>query len=150
MATEPIAPDGVSPDRIHIQDLLARCIVGLNPDEREAPQDVLINLTLWADLREAGRTDDLAHTVDYSALKKRILAMVEASSDLLIERLAQRVADLCLADAHVDRVSVRIDKPGALRFARSVAVEIHRRRDRAEAGAPRPTSGDPTGDVDEA
>jgi dihydroneopterin aldolase len=88
--------------------------------------------------------------VDYSALKKRILAMVEASSDLLIERLAQRVADLCLLEPRVERITVRIDKPGALRFARSVAVEIHRHRDRAETGSPRPTSGDPSGDVDEA
>ena len=116
-------------DRIHIQDLLARCIVGLNPDEREAEQDVLINLTLWADLRAAGRSDDVQDTVDYSRLKKRILETVEASDDLLIERLAQRVADLCLDDPRVDRVVVRLDKPGALRFAKSVAVEIDRRRD---------------------
>ncbi len=116
-------------DRIYIQDLLARCIVGLNPDEREAEQDVLINLTLWADLRRAGQSDDVADTVDYSQLKKRILATVEASSDRLIERLAQRIADLCLDDPRVARVKVRVDKPGALRFARSVAVELDRRRD---------------------
>ena len=116
-------------DRIYIQDLLARCIVGLNPDEREAEQDVLINLTLWADLRRAGQSDDVSDTVDYSQLKKRILATVEASSDRLIERLAQRIADLCLDDPRVARVRVRVDKPGALRFARSVAVELDRRRD---------------------
>lgn len=121
-------------DRIYIQDLLARCIVGLNPDEREAEQDVLINLTLWADLRAAGQSDDVADTVDYSRLKKRILQVVEASSDQLIERLAQRVVDLCLDDARVQRVRVRIDKPGALRFAKSVAVELDRRRDHGAPG----------------
>ena len=121
-------------DRIYIQDLLARCIVGLNPDEREAEQDVLINLTLWADLRAAGQSDDVADTVDYSRLKKRILQVVESSSDQLIERLAQRVVDLCLDDSRVQRVRVRIDKPGALRFAKSVAVELDRRRDHGEPG----------------
>jgi dihydroneopterin aldolase len=70
--------------------------------------------------------------VDYSALKKRILASVEASEDRLIERLAQRVADLCLQDQRVGRVIVRIDKPGALRFARSVAVEIDRCREKRD------------------
>lgn len=118
-------------DRIYIRDLLARCILGLNPDEREAEQDVLINLTLWADLHAAGRSDDVADTVDYTQIKKRIIETVEASSDCLIERLAQRVADLCLDDARVARVRVRIDKPGALRFARSVAVELDRRKDDA-------------------
>lgn len=116
-------------DKIIVQDLLARCIVGLNPDERESKQDVILNLTLYADLAPAGRSDRVEDTVDYSALKKRILGEVEGAKDLLIERLAQRVADLCLDDPRVDRVVVRVDKPGALRFAKSVAVEIDRRRE---------------------
>ena len=116
-------------DRIFIQDLLARCIVGINPDERESKQDVLINITLHADLRQACQTDRFEETVDYRGLKKRVIAAVEASEDWLIERLAQRIADLCLTDARVERVVVRVDKPGALRFARSVAVEIERGRE---------------------
>ena len=113
-------------DRLHIEDLLVRCIVGINPEEREKPQDVIINVTLYADLSRACRSDDFAHTVDYRSLKKRIMAAVEASADLLVERLAQRVADLCLESPQVQRVRVRVDKPGALRFARSVGVEIER------------------------
>ena len=119
-------PSGRPLDRLHIQDLLVRCIVGINPDEREKEQDVVINVTLWADLRRACGSDDFADTVDYRSLKKRIMSAVEASSDLLVERLAQRIADLCLDSSEVQRVRVRVDKPGALRFARSVAVEIDR------------------------
>lgn len=119
-------PTGRPLDRLHIQDLLVRCIVGINPDEREKEQDVIINVTLWADLRRACESDDFADTVDYRSLKKRIMTGVEASQDLLVERLAQRVADLCLESPGVERVRVRVDKPGALRFARSVAVEIDR------------------------
>lgn len=113
-------------DEVQIHDLLVRCIVGLNPEEREKKQDVIINLTLYADLSRAGRTDQLADSVDYRALKKEVIATVEASSDLLVERLAQRIADVCLAFDRVQRVRVRVEKPGALRFTRSVGVEILR------------------------
>jgi D-erythro-7,8-dihydroneopterin triphosphate epimerase len=113
-------------DRLHIQDLLVRCIVGINPEEREKEQDVIINVTLHADLSKACRSDDFADTIDYRSLKKRIMAAVGKSADLLVERLAERIADLCLESPGVQRVRVRLDKPGALRFARSVAVEIDR------------------------
>ena len=115
-------------DRIHIRDLRLRCIIGINPDERDKKQDVEINITLWADLRQAARTDRIEDTVDYKALKLKLVELIESSSDFLIERLAQRVADICLADAKVRRVRVLIEKPGALRLARTVGVEIERER----------------------
>jgi len=66
--------------------------------------------------------------VDYRALKKHVLALAESSRYLLVEALAQAVAELCLAQHGVQQVDVRVDKPHALRFARSVAVEITRKR----------------------
>lgn len=115
-------------DRIHIRDLQARCIVGIYPAERENLQDVVLNITLHGDLRTAGLSDNIEDTVDYKTLKKRLLAMVEKSDFFLIERMAEECARLCLEDARVRRVDVAVDKPGALRFARSVAVEITRFR----------------------
>lgn len=119
-------------DRIHIRDLHLRCIIGIFDEERRDRQDVIINLTLYADLAGAGRTDRIEDTIDYKAAKKRVIALVEQSSCLLVERLAQQIADLCLEDPRVQRVAVTVDKPGALRFARSVAVEII--RDRRNSG----------------
>ena len=113
-------------DRIHIRDLRGRCIVGINPDERVNKQDIVINLTLYADLRKAGRTDDIADTVDYKAVKQKVLALVEGSSFLLLERLAEAIADACLAQPGVRAVRVLVEKPAALRFARTVGVEIAR------------------------
>jgi dihydroneopterin aldolase/D-erythro-7,8-dihydroneopterin triphosphate epimerase len=113
-------------DRIYIRDLAARCIVGINPDERVNKQDVVINLTLHADLRKAGRTDDIADTVDYKAVKQKVLALVEGSSFTLVERLAEAVAETCLAQPGVLRAEVLVEKPAALRFARTVGVEIVR------------------------
>lgn len=113
-------------DRIHIRDLEARCIVGIYPAERENLQDVVLNVTLHVDLSKAGTSDNIDDTVDYKSLKKRLLKMVEASDFFLIERMAETCAAICLEDQRVHRVDVTVDKPGALRFARSVAVEITR------------------------
>ncbi len=115
-------------DKIHIRDLFLRCIIGFNDDERSAKQDVMINITLFTDTGKAGRSDAIEDTADYKAVKKAVIAMVEKSSFNLLERLAEEIADVCLQDRHVERAAVTVDKPGALRFARSVAVEIERKR----------------------
>ncbi|HOS43745.1 MAG TPA: dihydroneopterin aldolase [Armatimonadota bacterium] len=116
-------------DRIFITDLLLRGTLGLSDEERREPQDVLINVSLWTDLRPAGASDRIEDSVDYRALKKRIIALVDASAYHLVEALAERIAALCLDDPRVRRARVRVEKPGALRFARSVGVEITRERD---------------------
>ncbi|HEQ60160.1 MAG TPA: dihydroneopterin aldolase [Firmicutes bacterium] len=115
-------------DKIYIRDLLIRCIVGINPEERREKQDVVINITLQADLSAACRSDRIEDSVDYKAVKKKVIAMVEQSSFFLIERLAERVAEVCLEAPQVVRVQVTVEKPGALRFARTVGVEIVRER----------------------
>lgn len=118
-------------DLIHIRDLAVRCIVGIYPEERRARQDVILNMVLEGDFRRAAATDDIRHAVDYKQLKKRIVEHVEDSSYRLIETMAEAVARICLRDRGVRRVTVTVDKPGALRFARSVAVEITRTQKRA-------------------
>ncbi len=113
-------------DCIEIKDLLLRCIIGINASEREHKQDVIINITLWADLRPAAATDDIAQTVNYRTLTKQIIEHVEASQYLLLETLTDRVAEICLQDPRVAKIQVSVEKPGALRFARSVGVVIER------------------------
>ena len=115
-------------DRIHICDLLVRCIVGINDEERVKRQDVVLNVTLFADLRKPCASDDIADTIDYKKLKLALVEMVENSEYFLIERLADEAARICLGDSRVEAVRVRLDKPGALRFARTVSVEIERTR----------------------
>jgi len=115
-------------DCIIIEDIQARCIIGIDPPERREKQDVLVNLRVWADLSAAGQSDDFSQAVDYRSIEKRVLALVEASSYQLIEALAEAISRQCLADPKVQRVMVRVDKPSALRFARTVGVEITRSR----------------------
>ena len=116
-------------DRIFIRKLALRCIIGIYPDERREKQDIIINVEMHCDLRKAGRSDDLNDTVDYKAIKKAIIKMVEESGFQLIESLAESVADIALANEKVTQVIGTSDKPGALRFAKSSAVEIARSRD---------------------
>ena len=116
------------PDQIHIKDLLLRTIIGINDEERRNRQDALINITLFTDLRPASISDQISDAVNYRTITKEIIAMVEASSFFTVEKLAAEIATICLADARVEAAQVRVEKPGALRFARSVGVEIYRTR----------------------
>jgi len=115
-------------DKIVIRDIALRCIIGIYPEERREKQDVVITVALHADLARAGLSDDMADTVDYKAIKQAIVTLVESSQYQLVEALAQAVADVCLGFDKVEQVDVTVEKPGALRFARTVAIEISRTR----------------------
>ncbi len=116
-------------DRIIIKDLLLRGIVGINEDERTNRQDILINVTMWADTAAAAASDDIVDAVNYRTVTKAIISHVEGGQPMLVERLVQEVADICFdADERVTEVEVTVEKPGALRFARSVGITIRRPR----------------------
>jgi len=115
-------------DQIQIKDLHLRTIIGINEEERRSLQDVIINLALDTDMSAAGESDDIAQAVNYRTLTKRIIQMVETSQYYLVEKLAVEIAAICLEDTRIERVRVTVEKPGALRFARSVGVSIERVR----------------------
>jgi FolB domain-containing protein len=116
-------------DKILIKDLRLRCIIGIDEFERREKQDVSINIVIWTNLTEAAETDDVRKTVDYKEITKRIIKLVESSEFRLVESLAEKVAESCLEHARVKKVRVTLEKPGALRFARTVGVSILRKRD---------------------
>jgi FolB domain-containing protein len=113
-------------DKIEITDLRVRGVIGVNDWEREDEQDILVNLTLFVDLRAAGASDDLEDTVSYRTVSKAVSAHAKTHQPLTLEALAAQLAQLCLGYERVSRVRVRVEKPGAVRFARSVGVEIER------------------------
>ncbi|MDX1503829.1 MAG: dihydroneopterin aldolase [Thermoanaerobaculia bacterium] len=123
-------------DRILIRDLRLRTIVGLNDWEREKRQEVVINITLHADLRPAGRSDQIGDSINYRSLTKAVIAHVEESSHYLVEAMAEKIAEIAIRDHGAPAAEVRVEKPGALRFADSVGVEIVRtREDFADSGS---------------
>jgi FolB domain-containing protein len=114
-------------DRIEIKDLFLRGIVGINDWEREKKQDILINITLFSDLRAVGDSDGIEDSVNYRSITKQVIAHVESAEPYTVEALATQVARICVSSSGVKRARVRVEKPGALRFSRSVGVEIERR-----------------------
>lgn len=116
-------------DKVFIKDLLARGIIGIRDWEREKEQDILINVTVYTDTTRAAETDDINDCVDYSALAKKVQTHAETAKRLTVEALANDLAKICLDVKLARKVVVRVEKPGAVRFAKSVGVEVERKRD---------------------
>jgi len=108
--------------RIHLKNLRLRTVIGVEQQERETTQDVIVNVTMDFDAGKAVAADDVAETVDYSALERRIREEAEQSSFRLLEKLASRILEIVMADPKVQRATVEVDKPGALKFVDSVSV----------------------------
>lgn len=113
-------------DKIIISGLQAQCIIGILEEERHKKQTVIIDIELISDLSIPSKTDNIKDTVDYFVLYESVLSMVESSDFLLLEKLAQSVADLCLEQGLVKSVSVKVSKPEALKSAKNVSVAIER------------------------
>jgi FolB domain-containing protein len=113
-------------DQILIKDLLGRGVIGVSDRERARPQDILVNLVIFTDISKAAESDNIADCVDYSLVAKKIIAHVESIQRYTVEALAADIAALCLEEQGVEGVRVRVEKPGAVRFSKSVGVEIER------------------------
>ena len=115
-------------DRIFLRGLTAECIIGFIDWERRVKQTVVVDLDLPVDCARAAASDEVADTVDYKRVAKRVLAYIESSEFKLVETLAQRLAMLLLEEFALEWVSVSLNKPGAIRNSRDVGVVIERRR----------------------
>ena len=117
-------------DRIALVGLAAHGRHGVFDFEREAGQLFRVDVVLGLDTRPAATSDDLADTVDYGALARSVLDVVEGEPVDLIETLAQRIADVCLVDDRVQWTEVTVHKPAAPIEATftDVALTIHRSR----------------------
>lgn len=115
-------------DKIIVKNLVARGIIGVNQWERKKTQEILINLIIFTDITRAAETEDLSFSVNYRTISKKVLAHAETAERLTVEALAVDIAGLCLEEPNTQKVIVRVEKPGAVRFADSVGVEIERSR----------------------
>jgi FolB domain-containing protein len=115
-------------DKVFIKNILARGIIGIKDWEREKPQDILINIDLYTEARKKPVSDDVNDIIDYSKVTKKVLHHAETVKRFTVEALAEDIAQICLEDIRVLKVTVRVEKPGAVRFAQTVGVEIERNR----------------------
>lgn len=115
-----------SGDIVYIRDLRIDTTIGIYDWEREVRQTVSLDLEMATDIAAAAATDDIQYALNYKAVAKRIIAHVETSGCLLVERLAEEIASLVLAEFPVPWLRLRLSKPGALRGARDVGILIER------------------------
>jgi len=113
-------------DTIYIEDLRVDTVIGIYEWERRIRQTVRLDIEMRFDIRAAAATDDVALTLDYKSVGKRVIAFVQAAEFQLVETLAERIAALILQEFNVEQVSLRLDKSRALRGARGVGVRITR------------------------
>jgi FolB domain-containing protein len=113
-------------DKILIQNIQVQGILGVNERERTSLREIVINLILITDTQLPGQTDNIADCVDYSQVVKEVRALVEEARRYTVEALAEEIASLCLSKPGVQKVTVRVDKPGAVAGVETVGVEIER------------------------
>ncbi len=115
-------------DRIFLHGLAVECIIGFIEWERRVKQTVVLDVEMPVDCARAARVDDVADTLDYKKVAKRLIAFVEGSEFKLVETLAHRTALLILEEFGVDWVRLSINKPGAIRHSKDVGVAVLRTR----------------------
>ncbi len=118
-------------DKVFINDLMVRGVIGISDRERSQAQDIVVNIVLYTDITKGGETDTIDDCVNYRTIAKAIIAHVEEVSRYTVEALATDIAALCLNTEGVQKVRVKVEKPGAVRFSKSVGVEITRKKESA-------------------
>lgn len=113
-------------DRVLIEGLEIRTVIGIYDWEREIRQSVRLDLEMAWDISKAAASDDINDALDYKAVSKRLIAFVEGSSFGLIESLAERCASIVIEEFKVPWLRLKMSKPGAVRGSENVAVVIER------------------------
>lgn len=113
-------------DKIFLDELKVDTVIGIWEWERRIRQTVVIDLEMSADIARAAATDDVADTLNYKSVAKRVQSFVAESSFQLVETLAERIAAIIREEFDVAWVRVRVNKPGAIRGSRAVGVLIER------------------------
>lgn len=113
-------------DIVFIEDLRIDTVIGIYDWERRIRQTVAFDLEMAFDNTRPATSDDIADTLDYKAVSKRLIGYVEAAEFQLVETLAERCAAIVREEFGVAWVRLKLAKPGAVRGARAVGVCIER------------------------
>lgn len=113
-------------DLVFIENLRVETVIGVFDWEREIRQAVSLDLEMAFDIRKAAASDDIADTLDYKAVSKRLIGFIEGSDFQLVEALAERCAAIVLEEFPVSWLRLKLSKPGAVRGSSAVGVVIER------------------------
>ena len=115
-------------DKLFIQGLAVRCIIGTLPRERKRKQKISIDLEFPVSVRKAALNDNLDDAVNYKKIAERACHFAASSRFFLVETLAERLAAILLREFPISKISIRISKPEAIRNAENTGVWIERKR----------------------
>lgn len=115
-------------DIVFIEALRVDALIGIYDWERRAKQPVVLDLEMAFDNRVPAATDRIEDTLNYKAVSKRLVAFVAASEFELVETLVERCAEIVQREFNVSWLRLRLSKPGAVRGAAAVGVQIERGR----------------------
>jgi D-erythro-7,8-dihydroneopterin triphosphate epimerase len=116
---------------IRVKNLLVRTYIGFNPDELTNKQDVIINLEIETEIPGNALEQDTPQDIyNYKDITKKVIALVQEGRFKLLEVLTHKILQLIMEDERVNRAKVEVDKPHALRFAKSVSTEMKAERKR--------------------
>lgn len=115
-------------DRVLIQNLRVATVIGVLDWEREVRQELVLDLILEWDQREAARTDDVGLCLDYASVSQWVISHLSCAQYRLIETVAEKVAQGLLTEFSLPSVDVTVKKPGAVPEADWVGVSIRRER----------------------
>jgi len=113
-------------DIIYLKDLEIETIIGIFDWERRAKQKIRIDLEMAADVRKAAASDNIEDTINYKSVAKRLIQFVGESEYQLVETLAEKIAGILIDEFGIAWVRVKLNKPGAIRYAGDVGVVIER------------------------
>ncbi len=113
-------------DIIFLRGLQVETVIGIYDWERKIRQTVIIDLDMGADIRQAAATDDIAYTLDYKAVSKRVIEFVGTSTFFLVETLAEGITRIILDEFSVPWVRLTLNKKGAISGASDVGILIER------------------------
>ena len=116
----------INMDKIFINDLQVETIIGIFDWEREIKQTISINLEMEFDISKAAKSDDINDSLNYKKVTKRIISLCEKADSYLVENLIEKIAQVVLKEFPVSKVTVSLEKPGALRGSKSVGIKITR------------------------
>ena len=116
----------INMDKIFINDLQVETVIGIFDWEREIKQTISINLEMEFDISKAAKSDDINDSLDYKKVSKRIISLCEKADSYLVENLIEKIAQVVLKEFPVSKITVSLEKPGALRGSKSVGIKITR------------------------
>ncbi len=113
-------------DIVYIRELEVETVIGIYDWEREIRQTVSLDLEMGTDIRQAAATEDIENTLNYKSVSKRLISFIEGSEFLLVETMAEEIAQIVMNEFPVPWLRLRLGKPGAVRGAKDVGVIIER------------------------